>query len=73
MAGVVAAASTAVAIWVMPVSVPHGATTPDPLTPDEAYALAALGRAGERVVLALDRNHEILERVIERQQRRNRQ
>lgn len=69
MAGVVAAASMAVALWVRPISGPPPGT-PTPLTPDEAYVLAALGRAGERVAATGDRTHQILERVMELQEQR---
>jgi predicted anti-sigma-YlaC factor YlaD len=69
VAGALAAASTAVALWVMPISGP-APKPPAALSADERYALEALGRAGARVASTRDRTQQILERVIELQELR---
>jgi hypothetical protein len=69
VAGAVVAACAAVALWVRPVPAP----APPPraaVSARDAYALAALARAGSRVASAWERTRDVLERTIELQELR---
>jgi predicted anti-sigma-YlaC factor YlaD len=71
VAAAVAAGCAALLLWVAPM-VPRG-DRDAVMSPEAAYALEALGRAGARVALARDRTGSILERVAEIQGLRRRQ